>query len=61
MDTVFKFLYEFLGQEYIQKAFAKKEVRYQKIKHYSLPSDFATVATFPEGDYLKVYCYEVKK
>ena len=48
-------------QQMIEKAFAKKEVRYQKIKHYSLPSDFATVATFPEGDYLKVYCYEVKK
>lgn len=45
----------------IEKAFEKKGVFYKKTASYSLPADFATLDTFPEGDYLKVYCYEVKK
>lgn len=45
----------------IEKAFEKKGVFYKKIESYALPADFATLDTFPEGDYLKVYCYEVKK
>lgn len=48
-------------KQMIEEAFLAKGVSYKKVKSYALPSDFATIATFPEGDYLKVYCYEVKK
>ncbi len=48
-------------KQIIEEAFLAKGVSYKKVKSYALPSDFATIATFPEGDYLKVYCYEVKK
>lgn len=48
-------------KQMIEKAFEKKGVSYKKVANYSLPADFATLDTFPEGDYLKVYFYEVKK
>lgn len=45
----------------IEAAFIAKGVTFKNIKNYTLPSDFATNPQFPEGDYLKVYCYEIKK
>ncbi|MHC5269105.1 class I SAM-dependent rRNA methyltransferase [Enterococcus sp. LJL98] len=48
-------------KQMIEKAFEKKAVSYQQVANYSLPADFATLAAFPEGDYLKVYFYEVRK
>ena len=48
-------------QQMIEDAFVKKGVDFEKIDTYHLPSDFAVYPHFPEGDYLKVYFYQVKK
>jgi 23S rRNA (cytosine1962-C5)-methyltransferase len=48
-------------QQMIEDAFVKKGVDFEKIATYHLPSDFAVYPHFPEGDYLKVYFYQVKK
>ncbi|OTP12365.1 SAM-dependent methyltransferase [Enterococcus sp. 10A9_DIV0425] len=36
-------------------------VDYQIIGVYRLPNDFQTIASFPEGNYLKVFIYQIKK
>ncbi len=48
-------------RQMIEAAFTKKNVRFEKINAFRLPADFAVYPSFPEGDYLKVYFYRVKK
>lgn len=48
-------------QQMIEEALTKKGMHFEKIATYHLPSDFAVYPQFPEGDYLKVYFYQVKK
>lgn len=48
-------------KQMIESAFEAKNVTFKNSKNYTLPSDFATNPAFPEGDYLKVYCYNIKK
>ncbi|WP_209124830.1 class I SAM-dependent rRNA methyltransferase [Alkalihalobacillus sp. BA299] len=38
----------------IEKAFKEVNGRFKYIEEYSLPSDFKTIKSFPEGNYLKV-------
>lgn len=45
----------------IEKAMQKKKVKFKKTATYQLPADFATLSSFSEGNYLKVFCYEVSK
>lgn len=45
-------------QQIIEDALHKKNVRFKKVAEYSLPQDFSVTADFPEGDYLKVFCYQ---
>ena len=39
---------------FVSKAFQKKELPFKILEEYSLPRDFPTHPSFPEGDYLKV-------
>ncbi|GGI65921.1 MULTISPECIES: class I SAM-dependent rRNA methyltransferase [Enterococcus] len=48
-------------KQMIESAFEAKNVTFKNSQNYTLPSDFATNPAFPEGDYLKVYCYNIKK
>lgn len=48
-------------KQMIESAFEAKNVTFKNSQNYTLPSDFATNPVFPEGDYLKVYCYNIKK
>lgn len=45
----------------IEAAFKESQVNFQLLEEYHLPADYATTTKFPEGDYLKVYIYKVKK
>lgn len=45
----------------IEKALQEKNVTYKLIKKFHLPKDFAVNPAFPEGDYLKVYFYQIEK
>lgn len=45
----------------IQKGFHLSGAQGKMIREFSLPPDFHVNPHFPEGDYLKVYCYEIKK
>lgn len=45
----------------VEEAFEKEKVSYQLMDSYHLPSDFTVDPSFPEGDYLKVYIYQIKK
>ncbi len=42
-------------QEMVKKAFRKFNRRYQVLESFQLPVDFPIHASFPEGDYLKVF------
>ena len=48
-------------QQMIEQAFEKKGVQYERTEAYHLPADFAVDSGFAEGDYLKVYFYQVKR
>ncbi|MEA1854302.1 class I SAM-dependent rRNA methyltransferase [Cytobacillus sp. FSL W7-1323] len=39
---------------FVSKAFATSNGKYKILEEYSLPIDFKTIPSFPEGDYLKV-------
>ncbi len=39
---------------FVSKAFKEKSYKYNILEQYSLPGDFPTHPSFPEGDYLKV-------
>ncbi|KAB2330362.1 MULTISPECIES: class I SAM-dependent rRNA methyltransferase [Bacillaceae] len=39
---------------FIDQAYKESNKKYQLLEEYSLPEDFKTVKSFPEGDYLKV-------
>ncbi len=39
---------------FVSKAFAEKSIKFHILEEYSLPKDFPTHPSFPEGDYLKV-------
>ncbi len=45
----------------IEEQFTAAGVRWQLQEAYRLPSDFTVLPAFSEGNYLKVYIYEVKK
>lgn len=45
----------------IEKAMLKKKVKFVKTATYQLPADFSTLPSFSEGNYLKVFCYEILK
>ncbi len=48
-------------QGMIEEEFISENVRFEKIGEYRLPDDFQTVDAFPEGNYLKVFIYQIKK
>lgn len=48
-------------QEMIEQACQEKAVSYQKVGFFQLPADFAVNPAFPEGNYLKVFIYEIQK
>lgn len=48
-------------QQSIEEALDKKNVRYQKVREAQLPADFAVYEGFPEGNYLKVFFYQIQK
>ncbi|QVY61511.1 class I SAM-dependent rRNA methyltransferase [Cytobacillus gottheilii] len=39
---------------FIDQAYRESNKKYQLLEEYSLPEDFKTIKSFPEGDYLKV-------
>ncbi|WP_080843702.1 class I SAM-dependent rRNA methyltransferase [Cytobacillus gottheilii] len=39
---------------FIDQAFKESNKKYELLEEYSLPEDFKTIKSFPEGDYLKV-------
>ena len=39
---------------FIKDAFKETNHRYEILEQFTLPSDFKTIDTFQEGDYLKV-------
>lgn len=39
---------------FIDQAYKESNKKYQLLEEYSLPEDFKTIKSFPEGDYLKV-------
>lgn len=48
-------------KQFIQTACKEMNVSYSTLEEYSLPSDFRTIRSFPEGNYLKVVFFRVKK
>lgn len=48
-------------QQMIEEAMDQAQVTYQCIQEYRLPSDFAVDPNFLEGNYLKVFFYQIKK
>ncbi|MDN6164073.1 MAG: class I SAM-dependent methyltransferase, partial [Tetragenococcus halophilus] len=48
-------------QAMIEKALQEKNVTYKLIKKFHLPKDYVVHSSFPEGDYLKVYFYQIEK
>jgi len=36
-------------------------VEYEEVTRFRLPQDFQTIEAFPEGDYLKVFIYQIRK
>jgi 23S rRNA (cytosine1962-C5)-methyltransferase len=48
-------------QQSIEEALDKKNVRYQKVREAQLPADFAVYEGFSEGNYLKVFFYQIQK
>jgi 23S rRNA (cytosine1962-C5)-methyltransferase len=48
-------------QQIIEDAMNQAEVTYRCIQEYQLPSDFAVDPHFQEGNYLKVFFYQIKK
>ena len=48
-------------QEMIEASLEKAHVPYECIQSYRLPADFAVDKHFPEGNYLKVFFYQMKK
>ncbi|WP_291291821.1 class I SAM-dependent rRNA methyltransferase [Enterococcus sp.] len=48
-------------QQMIEEAMDQAQVSYQCIQEYRLPSDFAVDPNFLEGNYLKVFFYQIKK
>ncbi|OES46429.1 class I SAM-dependent rRNA methyltransferase [Domibacillus iocasae] len=48
-------------KQFIKTACKEKGVGYDILEHYSLPDDFRTVASFPEGNYLKVFFVKITK
>lgn len=47
-------------KEFISIAFKETERKYDILEEYTLPSDFKTINTFKEGDYLKVVFVKMK-
>ncbi|WP_042352601.1 class I SAM-dependent rRNA methyltransferase [Bacillus massiliigorillae] len=48
-------------KQFIQTACKETQTSYSILEEYSLPSDFRTLRSFPEGDYLKVVFIRIKK
>lgn len=48
-------------QAMIEDELISAEYEYQISGVYRLPDDFQTIDSFPEGNYLKVFVYEIKK
>lgn len=48
-------------QQIIEDALKRKNVSYQMQESYRLPADFAVNPHFPEGNYLKVFFYQISK
>lgn len=48
-------------REMIEAEFISANVKFEQIGHYHLPQDFQTIEAFPEGDYLKVFIYQIRK
>ncbi|MFP3775915.1 class I SAM-dependent rRNA methyltransferase [Enterococcus mundtii] len=48
-------------QAMIEDELISAEFEYQISGVYRLPDDFQTIDSFPEGNYLKVFVYEIKK
>ncbi|MGM7636917.1 class I SAM-dependent rRNA methyltransferase [Bacillus sp. Hm123] len=48
-------------KQFIQTACQETGTNYTILEEYSLPADFRTTRSFPEGDYLKVVFLRVKK
>ncbi len=46
---------------FIEKACTESGVSYKVLEEHSLPEDFRTIKTYPEGDYLKVVFLQIKK
>lgn len=47
-------------QAMIEAVFSERKVNYQRLKSYHLPQDFTQNSGVPDGNYLKVYLYQVK-
>ncbi|GAE34514.1 class I SAM-dependent rRNA methyltransferase [Halalkalibacter akibai] len=45
---------------FIKEACRKENVSYEVVEQFSLPTDFKTIKSFPEGNYLKVVFLKVK-
>lgn len=48
-------------REMIEEEFISANVKFEQIGYYHLPQDFQTIDAFPEGDYLKVFIYQIRK
>ncbi|MEH6943683.1 class I SAM-dependent rRNA methyltransferase [Bacillus sp. JJ722] len=48
-------------KQFIQTACKESHTSYSILEEYSLPSDFRTLRSFPEGDYLKVVFIRIRK
>lgn len=48
-------------QSMIETALQNKNVSYELTKKFDLPKDYTVNSAFPEGDYLKVYFYQIEK
>ena len=48
-------------QKMIEESLKKKQVRFKKMNEFHLPSDFKTISSFEEGNYLKVFFYQISK
>ena len=46
---------------FIEKACTDSGVSYKVLEEHSLPEDFRTIRTYPEGDYLKVVFLQITK
>lgn len=47
-------------KQMIENEFVAAKVEFEEMALYRLPQDFQTIDAFPEGNYLKVFIYQIK-